>query len=296
MKRLTALFLTLLMISAAALCAAEEEKVYKLPLDLTPGMPLVKENYLTDWHYKDPTIEMKSREERDGKILYWVAEVEIKDGTQIRTMPANSFEYSSHAQAGRLSRRANAVLACDGDFWWRDVQWKGNYVLRQGQMFMYSLTGNTDILLIDEDGDFHIIRRATEEDVPLPDENGEVRYNGKRVYNGLCFGPTLVLDGEAQVIEPDEHMITEKTPARIALCQMGELKYAIICCYARSMNLQEFAYLCESLGAKTAYNLDGGDSSMMLTGSRMLNRNNTTREIGDIVYFASAWPGEENPQ
>ena len=120
-------------------------------------------------------------------------------------------------------------------------------------------------------------------------------YNGKQIYNGLCFGPALVLDGKATTIEPDEKIITELMPARMALCQLGKLKYAIICCYANVVNLQGFADLLESIGVETAYNLDGGNSSMLFTNGTMINHNNTTREIGDIIYFASAWPEEANP-
>ena len=291
MKRLLSLITLFLLLSTCA--HAAEAKTYTLPLDLTPGMPLEKANYLSDEHYADPTIEMVCRQVRDGEVLYWVAEVTVQDASQIRTMPANSFEYSSTAAGSKISRRANAVLSCNGDYWWRDVQWKGNYVLRQGTLYMYELTGHSDILLIDEEGDFHIIHKATTEDVPLPDDTGKVMYEGKQIYNGLCFGPTLVEEGKALEIEPDEHMITDQRTGRMALCQMGKLKYAVVTCYNQSMNLQEFADLLASLGARTAYNLDGGNSSMMFTGSRMLNRNNSVRDIGDIIYFASAWPGEE---
>ena len=273
------------------------EEVLTLLLDLSPGMPLVKSHYLSEWHYADPTIEMEARQDKDGTVLYWVAEVEVRHPTQIRTMPANSFTYASTAAGNRLARRANAVLACDGDFWHREVKWKGNYVLRQGEMFMHELTGFSDLLLIDEEGDFHIVHKATEETAPLPDGDGKVYYQGKRIYNGLCFGPALVEDGEALVVEPDEHMITDQRVSRLAICQTGKLKYMIVSCYngEQGLNLQDFAYLCESLGAKVAYNLDGGNSSMIFTGPDMINRNYTVREIADIIYFASAWPEEENP-
>ena len=295
MKRIFLLTLVLFLLLPAGFAEEENETRYTLPLDLSVGMPLVKSNYLSNWHYKDPTIEMEAREVREDGVLYWVAEVKIADPTQLRTMPSNSFSYSSTAEGRRLARRANAVLACDGDFWHREVKWKGNYVLRQGEMYMYSLTGNYDLLLIDEDGDFHIIHKATEETAPLPDENGIVTYQGKRIYNGFCFGPALVEDGEALLIEPDEHMITDQRVSRLAICQTGKLEYMIACCYNADsgLNMQDFAYLLESLGAKTAYNLDGGNSSMIFTGQTMINRNYTLREIADIIYFASAWPGEE---
>jgi len=68
--------------------AAEERKTggrladgtYRLPLDLTPGMKLHKANYNTKYHYQDPTIEMDTRDEKNGEYRYWIAEVKIQDG------------------------------------------------------------------------------------------------------------------------------------------------------------------------------------------------------------------------
>ena len=292
MKRFCAMLAVLLMLTGAVPGRGE---ALTLPVDLTRGMPLVKSNYLTPWHYKDPTIEMTAREVKEGTLRYWVAEVEIAHPSQLRTMPANSFTSSATAAGSQLSRRANAVLACDGDYWWRDVKWKGTYVLRQGELYMYTLTGRSDLLLVDEDGNYRIIHKATEETAPKPDKDGKIRWDGKEIYNGFCFGPALVEDGKALEIEPDEKIISHEKAGRLAICQTGPLKYTIVTAYNQSLTLPEFAELLVRLGAQTAYNLDGGNSSMVFTGPTMINANRSIREIGDIIYFASAWPGEGNP-
>ncbi len=295
MKRLCLLILTAALL---ALSAASGETVLPggdalpLPLDLTPGMKLDKANYNTKYHYLDPTIRMDVREENYGDTKYWVAEVEIQHPSQLRTMPAYSFTRSSTAEGTKLSRRSNAVLAFNGDYWFRDAQWKGLYVLRQGTLYKSSITGETDVLLVDEEGDFHVIRKASEEDVPMPEtEGGPVYYEGKQIYNAFCFGPVLVEDGKVCEIEPNDKIVTDKKMARLALCQTGKLKYAVVCSYKGSMTLQTFADLLGTLGVQTAYNLDGGNSAMLMTGKNMINYNPTTRELSDIIYFASAWPG-----
>ena len=282
--------------------AAEERKTggrladgtYRLPLDLTPGMKLHKANYNTKYHYQDPTIEMDTRDEKNGEYRYWIAEIKIQDASQLRTMPANSFTRSNTAEGIRLSHRAQAVLACNGDYWYRDVQWKGSYVLRQGQLYMYHLYGNADLLLVNEDGDFRIIHKATEETTPMPKKKeGPVFYEGKQIYNGFCFGPALVEDGKALPIEPNDQISTEKKTARMAICQLGKLHYAVVCSAKESMTLQEFADMLSTMDIQTAYNLDGGNSTMLMTGDDLLNYNPTTRELSDIIYFASAWQGED---
>ena len=264
-----------------------------LPLDLSPGMKLNKANYDTKYHYADPTIEMDIRDENRGEYRFWIAEIRIQDASQLRTMPATSFERSSNAEGERLSHRAQAVLACNGDYWYRDVQWKGSYVLRQGQLYMRHLMGGTDLLLVNEDGDFRIIHDATEENTPLPEtEEGPVYYEGKQIYNGFCFGPALVEDGKTLNIRPNDKMETEKKRTRMAICQIDKLHYAVICTGKGDMTLQAFANMLGTMGIQTAYNLDGGASAMLMTDSTMLNVNPSTRELSDIIYFASAWPGE----
>ena len=208
--------------------AAEERKTggrladgtYRLPLDLSPGMKLRKENYNTKYHYQDPTIEMDTRDEKNGEYRYWIAEVKIQDASQLRTMPANSFTRSNNADGERLSHRAQAVLACNGDYWYRDVHWKGSYVLRQGQLYMHRLEGRTDLLLVNEDGDFRIIHDATEEITPLPaKEEGPVFYHD--------LNPRVFL-----FKDPDGHLPDGKAALCGNLHREGEHDPAGICGHA----------------------------------------------------------------
>ena len=269
-------------------CAAAEETGYKLPIDLSAGMPLRESCYVDKNTYRDPTIEMRITTGVDFETKWWMGEVTVADPSQVRTMPAYGFTATGNAKGASLSRRAHAVLACNGDYFYMDVPKKGSYVLRQGTLYSEHLTGKSDILLIDDAGDFHVFHKAVEGDIP------EI-IDGRKPVNGLCFGPALVEDGEVREIEPDDFMISEKKAARIALCQLGKLHYAVICCSgpatgSKGLTLQEFANLTSLLGAQCAYNLDGGNSAMMFTDGRMINVNRTTRQISDIVYFASAWP------
>nr|WP_260283568.1 phosphodiester glycosidase family protein [Propionibacterium freudenreichii] len=59
--------------------------------------------------------------------------------------------------------------------------------------------------------------------------------------------------------------------------------------YSRGVTLPEFAQMFVDLGARTAYNLDGGGSSVMyFNGSLVNNPLGTGRERGvsDILYLA----------
>ena len=277
-----------------AAAGAAAEGVPELPMDLSPGMPLRDSCYVDENHYVDPTIEMQVTTGNENGAIWWMAEVTIGHPSQLRVMPASKYSNSVRAPGARLSRRANAVLASNGDSFCMDVSKKGSYVLRMGELYSQHLTGRSDLLLIDEAGDFHFLHKAQEGEVPEA-------IDGKRLLHALCFGPVLVEDGQVLPVEPDDFMITEKRVARMALCQMGPLHYSVVCCSCPSVNslgmtLQEFADLLGKLGVRQAYNLDGGNSTMMFTGNRRINHNSSTREISDIVYFASAWTGEEGAE
>lgn len=286
---LTALLAALCLVTAVA----GESAVYTLPIDVSAGMPLRQDHYVDADTYIDPTIEMHITEGMFRDTLYWVADVKIAHPSQLRTMPANRFTNEMTRKGKDMSVRANAVIAINGDFYAIEERLKGQLLLRQGELYAEpQLIGITDLLLIDEDGDFHFIPKAT--------QGAEVtQVNGKKVINGFCFGPIMVWDGVQQPLdEHDKFRAADQARARTAICQFGPLHYAVVTCSnpiagSKGMTLRDFSDLMVELGVQQAYNLDGGNSTIMYTGSRMVNKNRSLRNISDIIYFASAWPGEE---
>lgn len=137
MKRGALLILLILMLLGTA--AAEE--VRTLPMDLSPGMPLRAENYVDENTYIDPTIEMHVTSGTEDETSWWMADVTIQHPSQLRTMPAYSFTSNVTLQGKRLSSRANAVLAVNGDYFSLEVHVKGSYVLRQGTLYSQPVAG-----------------------------------------------------------------------------------------------------------------------------------------------------------
>lgn len=262
-----------------------------LPIDFSGGMPLSPARFSDGCRYQDPTITVEITTGRKDQCDWWCADVVIADASQLRTVSAGGFDSSKVMPGTQLAKRVNAVLAVDGDYYWFTGR---GFIVRQGIEYLRNPGGKRDVLLIDGAGDFHAIQRATKAKV-------EEALTQHDVVNSLFFGPALVIDGEAQLIYDNIDMMPEAKRQRIALCQAGPLHYKAICCAAPTrgsvgMDLTEFADLCVELGAQVAYNLDGGDSTMLIFGGEKINDvgNTSTREISDIVYFASAFvPDEE---
>ena len=272
-------------------------EILELPLDFEPA-PKPQATYPTPYsegeawqHYEDPTItaDYDGYSSDEWHTFFYIARVKIADGSQIRTAAANSFEKKGVAPAQTLARRMNAVVAANGDFYTGN---SGRYVLRQGKVFRDYMAPGQDLLLIDEDGDFHIV--LAEEH---PEEMDKTAVNGKKITNALCFGPALIRDGEI-VVDPSKaqeqsHPIAKEI--RMAICQMGEREYMLVTNSNESLTLEEFAQFLSGFdGIQQAYNLDGGMSSHLVFMGELRNKfalinNQDYRPVPDIIYFASAY-------
>ena len=163
-------------------------------------------------------------------------------------------------------------------------------MVRQGQLYINKPYGDRDVLLIDENGDFHIEKKATAETL--------AKYENMGIVNTFNFGPGLVVDGVALAEYGHDFNSGDTYAQRSAIAQVkkGEMEYLLITCEgpmeARGggMTMVGFAEFIHSLGVETAYNLDGGNSASMYFNGKKVNavRNKDERRISDIIYFSTA--------
>lgn len=299
-KKVLAITSALMLLCGSVAAQAEElplpqvtPAVVSLPIDFSPGMPADPNGFTVgngQWSYEDPTISVQVTQKRRNECDYWVARIKIADASQLRTLSAGGFDSTRTVKGTILADRANAILAIDGDYFcYTGI----GYIVRQGTEYLDHLRGDRDVLLIDEDGDFHYVLQPKRNSL-----DGTV--DGKKVINSFFFGPVLVREGKAVLNPIGDGMAYDEPRQRMAIAQVGPLEYMTICCASQArgsmgMTLKDFAKLCADEGAYIAYNLDGGDSTMMIFNGEKINdvKNENTRAISDIVYFASAWTGEE---
>ena len=315
-KRLIPVLAALIMVFAAATACAEREEfilgedsggVFKpLPINLDGGYKLSKDcKYSGNLAvYEDPTIRAERfRIDRGSNRPEWpvncaYAIIEIKDPSQIRTASAdeaNPFRSSATKVARAIAKLKNAVFAVNGDYCAAFSGSKStNYILRQGTVYSESVEPSLDMLLIDEDGDFHIL--TADEDLAAIDKT---MIDGKRVINAFQFGPALVIDGEPVpdeiIMNPDRSPTYAKPGAgeiRLCIAQIDKLKYLVATCYGWGQELNNFRDMVMTLAPiKTAYTLDGGLSASLVFMNNKFNnvQGGSERAITDIIYFASAW-------
>ena len=259
----------------------------KLPIDFKGGTPPKAECFLSDTLYEDETIRAEIEEYQVDKTRVVVARVKIADPSQLRSVAAYGFNRPQTEMPVKIARRVGAVVAINGDYY---SYGRKGYLLRQGQLFLDKPYGDRDVLLIDENGDFYIEKKATEETL--------APYKDRAIVNAFNFGPGLVIDGEVLTGYGHEFNSGDTHAQRSCIAQIrrGELEYLLVSCEGPmemsggGMTMDQFAAFVHGLGVENAYNLDGGNSAALIFGGEKQNavHNKDDRMISDIIYFASA--------
>ncbi len=288
----------MLLVPSGALVGQAE--IIEIPVDAKPSDMIapLDEGYLSDWEYQDPSISVRIEKGRFLETNYMAAYVKIANASQIRTAMAGRYSDGTEELGRTLAQRQKAVLAINGDYFIGHSN--VGFVTRQGRNYRMkcdnteSKSGRRyDVLLIDAQGDLHILPQATNADIEaFPGE----------IINGFSFGPGLVIDGVKQTGFADMNNGANIPASRMCIAQIGELEYLCVATEGpedqdhNGLTMEQLADLMASFeGVRNAYNLDGGSSSTLAfkQGKQYFKVNSPTnpkqRKIKDIIYFSSAY-------
>ncbi len=239
----------------------------------------------TDTEYHDGSIDITITEMRVSDTTVYVADVQIADISLLKTAFAgNTYARNLTETTSRQASTVGAILAINGDYY--GAQERG-YVLRNGVLYRSSAKRNTDALVIGTDGHFSIVSESSTSAEELQSANA---------WQVLTFGPALVEDGKVTVSAGEEVGRSMQSNPRTAIGEIDAGHYLLVVTDGRTsqsagLSLQELAEVMQSLGAKVAYNLDGGGSSTMVFQGRVVNQPTTNgrsiqeRGVSDIVYI-----------
>ena len=288
MKRVYILLLAMLLLLPTGAALAEEAAWESLPLGgpapygAVPGA--LSEDGL---HYEDGsmTVDIETAVVDDVTVYY--VYVTVADKSQLRTATAGLPRSKTTAPVYQMAAANNAVLAFNGDFYnYRDV----GVVFRSGERIRYNVRKGMDMLIVDENGDLHIIADPTTTKV----DNFVKEHT---IVEAFSFGPALIKDGQRLEFKyAEKNSCGYPTPdERLIICQLadtgeGRNHYLFIACDDPGLSVRRMTDLAEEKGAIIAYNLDGGHStSIYLCGVR-INQIPKDRAVGDIIYFATLVP------
>ena len=303
MQVLIALLLMIIPFSAIS------ETIVDLPIDFSGGMVPLEKYEPGKMTYDDPSIHVERSygENKEFDCTFYRVDITIANASQLRTESAaggeNGFRSRQKVPVAVMSRRTNAVVCMNGDYY---ADHAGSLVLRQGVMFREVAETLHDLLLIDEDGDFHVIlagNRDVEENSggkqpATPVTHQELtEVNGKTILQGFEFGPCIILNGEIVETHPKSIVQPQKSQSwnraqRICLCQVGPLQYRIVACADFGLSVQDFTQMVYKMGGvQTAYMFDGGLSAQIIFLNTKVNqtKDKNPRPVSDSIYFASAY-------
>ena len=292
----------LVLIPSGAIVAQAEIVQYALDAKTTLGPQA--DCYLSAWEYEDPSISVKIETGRIYDTNYMVARIKLANATQLRSSMAGSYYSPSTASPITMAKRAKAVFAINGDYF--SARNGVGYTARQGKEYRNRCNGTYDVMVIDNQGDLHILQAPTKEGMEAFKE--ELTVKGLSIVSGYTFGPGLVINGERQTGFVNMDNAADKSAQRMCLAQIGPLEYLCIASEGPEdkgsvgLNLEQFSELVASFeGVQNAYNLDGGSSTTMVfqeldekSGKRAYDKINSPnnpkrRHLNDIIYFASAY-------
>jgi exopolysaccharide biosynthesis protein len=224
----------------------------------------------------------------DDTVTYYVADVTLTDATVLRSAFAqNAFGTNITETTSDIAEDNDAVFAINGDYYgFRDT----GIVIRNG--VVYRDEGAREGLAFYRDGTVEVYDETTT-------TADELVADG--VWNTLSFGPALLAGGQVvdgiEDVEVDtnvgNHSIQGEQPrTAVGVVDDNHLVFVVVDGrspgYSAGVTMTDLAEIMQSLGATTAYNLDGGGSSTMYFDGELVNDplgTGTERGTSDILYI-----------
>ena len=229
----------------------------------------------------DYSITVTQYQEYDTAI--YVADITVSSAEIIKTALADdTYGKNITAYTSTIASENQAVLAINGDYYGAQ---ESGYVIRNGVAYRETSDGE-DILVLYADGSMKVL---DSDDVTVE------QLLDLGAWQAWSFGPGLLSDGEVTVGENTEVSRAMNSNPRTAIGQIDDNHYVFVVSDGRTdeskgLSLYELAEFMESLGCRTAYNLDGGGSSTMYFNGSVINNPTTNgrikeRAVSDIVYI-----------
>lgn len=273
-----------------------DESITYLPLSwedtVSPNLPQ-QDCFLPDQAgYHDNSLDIRIETFRLHDTTVMAAYITLRDVSQFRTgMASYRAPWTNTTTVANMCKRFHAVMAINGDYFGYHEE---GIVCRNGKVLRCRPVKRRDQLLVDVNGDLHVLLSPTLEDWNAVKDT---------TLHAFCFGPALVIDGQVNPKANDTKMDIgkNKSTQRIAIGQLGPLQYLVVATEGPEnkdsvgFTISEIAQLMADMGCSVAYNLDGGSSSTIALNDEKINALSTgkKRTVSDCIWFATLVPNEQ---
>lgn len=268
---------------------AQSAPAAALPIDFSAG-PAPDPAKFTENGYEDSSIKISLETLEKDKVVWRIARVNIAHASQLRTGVAGSVRSPRYGLISEMSARQNAILAINGNYLTDEPQ-KKTFEYRMGERIRAKSNRTKDLLIIDELGDFHLYTQFNSEKVIK-----DMKSKGRQIINAFTFGPALVKDGELLALDKNYGYHPHGDEPRMAIGQLGPLSYVMVLAEGRmgaseGVTHKELADFMYELGCEQAFNLDGGNSTVMIFNGQYYQTGRSSsneRPQSDYIYFVTA--------
>lgn len=243
------------------------------------------------WAYNSPDLSVDIKKLHDDalKIWYYVADIHVKNPQAISSGLSDEVNPSANrAVPSDIALKDKAVFAINGDLF---VARHTGIIIRNGKLWRN--VPHEPVLAFYTNADMKVFS---------PTEMTARQLLDAGVANTFAFGPILIRDGSIDHTELKKNALRPQNPRTgVGLVE----KNHFICVlvegrqpgYSEGITLDDFAMLFQRLGCTTAYNLDGGQSSVMMFMGQALNSHasdmngtkwNTYRHVSEILIFGKS--------
>lgn len=226
--------------------------------------------------YRSADINVTLTKTQRKGVTYYVQDIYLRYVDNLRTAFArNTYGRAISAWDLDIANANNAIGAINGDWYGTGII---GAVIRNG--VLYHARAEGDVCVLYMDGTIKVF---------APSQFDAEREMAAGAYQAWDFGPGLMTP-EGKAIAKFGGGIAGLNP-RTAIGYFEPGHYAFVVVdgrqpgYSSGMTLTQLAALFEELGCKVAYNLDGGQTSEMVYGGRVVNQPyRGGRPVSDIIF------------
>ena len=221
----------------------------------------------TDNTYRSANLNITLQKKYFDDLLsrVYFVDIYVADISCLRTVfSEDTFGRGYREWITRVARRTNSIVTMNGDYYGsRSI----GVVARNGTL--YRDTKNiSDVAILYWDGRFETVG-------PEQFDAMTVMQNG--AYQCWHFGPRLLDDNGHAMTEFNTDARMQKRHPRSAFGYFEPGHYCFVVVdgrldESRGVKLNDLSTIMETLGCKAAYNLDGGQTSLLAVGDKMWNR------------------------
>lgn len=234
---------------------------------------------VTENSYTSPDISITVNEVNEENLTYYVADIYVRDIDCFRTaLAGDTYGSGFRDSIEDMAVLNNALLAVNGDYYGNTTE---GVVIRNGVIYRANPT-DCDVCVLYYDGSMKVMPGSSfsvEEAV----EDG--------AWQAWTFGPALLDAGGNPITAfASTSRITNANP-RTAIGYYEPGHYCLVVVDGRGessgISLPRLSRLFDTLGCTAAYNLDGGNSSIMVWGNEVINNpSGGGRESSDALLIA----------